>query len=50
MNREEIRILLSENKRTTNALRGVYVNDELPQESAINSLYTCNMDSSHEPG
>ena len=50
MNTEEIRILLSEDKRTADAFRGVFASDELPQENEINSLYICNTDPSHEPG
>ena len=50
MNTEEIRILLTEDKRTTNAFRGVYARDELPKESKTNSLYICNTDPSNEPG
>ena len=50
INTEEIRILLSKDKRTTDAFRGVYASEELLPESEINSLYVCSTDPSHEPG
>jgi hypothetical protein len=50
MTATELSDILSTDKRTRYAFRGVYMSDQLPLWSPCRSLHVCNTDPSSEPG
>ena len=50
MNTKRISEILSRDRRTRDAFRGVYPRDGLPTTATTDSLYVCNTDPSDRPG